>query len=320
MYKRIQALVSKSASEDSKYLKLKINEAIQNFLLQGLNHFYQREGIVFVGSTSLRFAHKMDRYIKENTINFKVKNFESITFDEDMNVLKDRLQTLLEIEIDLTVIGLDKKRRLDNGFFIPYRKAVFNVNGVAFTIAMYNLTIGDTEKCTPYDENNLGGLKQAEFEDIPSSFAFVACESIGDDKFEASYIYDQTWCIKNGYKIDPEFFEQLINDAHLSMLSVRFDNINLTLRSNSTLNEFGLFQDCVIESTSNQTTLALQLKQCRETLLGDINSLSSLFDETFEDKRNRTLGYEVTQGSSAIIDGKNVQGFGKTSMTALLNK
>lgn len=320
MYRLIQGIVARNTEGNHERLPLLINEAIQLVIIKGMQEYYGRTNIVFTGSTSLRFGHKMQRFIEDNTIKFKLKEGIEKNFDEDMICLCERLKKALEIDVDLSVIREDKKRRLDNGFFVSYRKAHFLINGESFTVCLYHQRLGETMSVSPYDVNKMGKYEQDFLiENLDSTFAFIMIEAIGDERFSAYHIHDMTWCINNGSKIDPEYLEELINDEHLSMLEIRFDNLSLTLRSNSTLKEFEQIQSSIIERSSSKPTLALQIKDCASKILTDISEVSKLFDGTFESKREAIMGYVETKGSNQEVDGKNVFGYGKKATSALLN-
>ena len=320
MYRLIQGLVARNAEVNHERLPLLINEAIQLVIIKGMQEYYGRTNIVFTGSTSLRFGHKMQRFIEDNTLKFKLKEGIEHDFDEDMKCLCERLQKALEIDVDLSVIREDKKRRLDNGFFVSFRKAHFLINGESFTVCLYHQRLGETISASPYDANKMGKYEQDFlFEDMDSTFAFIMMEAIGDERFSAYLIHDMTWCINNGSRVDPEYLEDLINDEHLSMLEIRFDNLALTLRSNSTLREFEKIQGSIIEGCSSKPTLALQIKDCSSKIMIDASGISKLFDSTFESKREAKMGFVETTGLDQEVDGKNVFGFGKKALSELLN-
>ena len=313
MYRVIENLVCRNG--DGNHLEFRIREGIQNAIVKGLSHFYKETGIAFVGATSMRFAHQLQRYIKGNTVEFKLRDNTS-DFNKDMDLFRDQLSEFLKVSVDLTVKREDKRRRLDNGFFIPYRIAVLKIYGIEYRVVMHNLPIGETILCSPYDELGIA-LKEEEilFEDLNSSLAHLLVEAIGDDKFDVSFIHDMCWAFNNGGYIDPEQFEVLINERHLSMLEIRFNNLQFTLRSNSTCSEFQDFLDCSFGELSERPTFNLQMKEISETISSNVTSVSLLFDERFEDKREQLKGFIKTEGIDAKVDGVNVKGFGKEAIT-----
>ena len=318
MHTIIESLVYQKAQDA--YIEQCINEAIQRTIINGLSYFYREDGIIFVSKTALRFAHRIGRYIEENVIEYKLKVSDR-DFVQDMNLMQEKLSKLLNVSVGLDINREEKRRRLDNGFFIPKRIADFKIKGVTFRVIYQNLPIGEVTAMSPYDEYGISTIcEDVLFEDLDSCISHVMCESIGDDKFETINIYDLAWLIDKGAHLDPEYFEELVNERHLSMLEIRFNNFNFTIHANSTQKEYQDVTSTCVESISDAPTFNLQMKELQSKILSSVTPLSTMFDDTFESKREHKSGLVQTVGNNAEVDGKNVFGFGKEAIKNINNR
>ena len=321
-YELLTKLIAKKSTEqDIKAWHLRLMNELQAIVIRELDNLTSEHQMVLTMDAALRHGYRCPRFNSKNEVRFKLKQkADKAWFDSICNQLKLNLKDLLDLEVVMRSIHPRKKRKLNmDGFYIPFYSSDFELAGEVIRVTYEDHPVYEFEQCTPFDELETGIVKKGvDVETKDVLLASVLAEQLDETRLESHIILDCAWLSNAGAHLEPDIFEELLNDRHLSQIEMKL--INLANKVNASSTKMDLEANlCVYGDLflHDAPTTGIAIKKLCQSFSELALATANNFPEEFEMQRKQRLGYEFVEGTSQKVDGKNVQGYGMVAAQSL---